>query len=84
VIEVADASLAFDKGQKLTAYAAEGIAEYWIVDVIRRQIEVHRHPESDAQGASYVTHWVADANSELPVTLDGSEIGQLRVHDLLP
>ena len=84
VIEVADASLAFDRGQKLAAYAAEGIAEYWIVDVIRRQIEVHRHPESDAQASRFATHLVVDANAQLRVVIDGKEIGQLRVRDLLP
>ncbi|MBC7779242.1 MAG: Uma2 family endonuclease [Proteobacteria bacterium] len=44
VVEVADTSLAFDRGIKAKLYAERSIVEYWIVDVKARQIEVHRAP----------------------------------------
>lgn len=44
VIEVADTSLEDDRGCKADDYAAAGIAEYWVVDVRGRTIEVHREP----------------------------------------
>jgi Uma2 family endonuclease len=44
VIEVADSSLRFDREFKAPAYAEAGIPEYWLVDVQRKLIEVHRDP----------------------------------------
>src|SRR3954463_6286017 len=45
VIEVADSSLARDRGLKAGLYAAAGIADYWIVDIAGRAIEVRRDPQ---------------------------------------
>ena len=50
VIEVAESSLARDRGQKLRICAERNIPEYWIADVVSRRIEVHRDPEP-AHGA---------------------------------
>lgn len=44
LIEVADSSLEYDRGEKLVVYAEAGIAEYWIVNLIDEQIEVYRNP----------------------------------------
>jgi len=44
IIEVAESSLAYDTGEKADLYAAAGIADYWVVDVVGRSIEVHRDP----------------------------------------
>lgn len=44
VIEVAETSLAYDTGEKAELYAAAGIADYWVVDVSARAIEVRRDP----------------------------------------
>jgi Uma2 family endonuclease len=44
VIEVAQSSLEFDLGRKLQLYASSGIPEYWVIDVNRRQVFVHRDP----------------------------------------
>jgi Uma2 family endonuclease len=46
-IEVADSSLRYDRREKLQAYAAARIAEYWIVDLVHGRIEVHTEPEND-------------------------------------
>jgi Uma2 family endonuclease len=56
VVEVADASLAYDRGFKASFYATAGIADYWIVNLKDRQIEIHRRPMKDAEadfGHSY-------------------------------
>jgi Uma2 family endonuclease len=42
--EVAQSSLNFDLGRKLRLYASIAIPEYWVVDVVNRQIIVHREP----------------------------------------
>jgi len=44
VIEVAESSLDYDCGEKSDLYAAAGIAEYWIVNLVDRRIEVRRDP----------------------------------------
>ncbi|MFI5379925.1 MAG: Uma2 family endonuclease [Tepidisphaerales bacterium] len=43
VVEVADTSLVFDR-EKAELYAAAGIPEYWIVNLVDHQLEVHRDP----------------------------------------
>jgi Uma2 family endonuclease len=55
-VEVADTSLATDRGEKAQLYAAAGIADYWVVDLNNRLLIVHRDPQSDPaspSGASY-------------------------------
>jgi Uma2 family endonuclease len=44
LIEVADASLPYDRTVKLLLYARAGIREVWLVDLVRNQVEVHREP----------------------------------------
>jgi len=44
VIEVADSSLQEDRRLKGALYAASGVPEYWIVNLVDRVIEVHRRP----------------------------------------
>ena len=47
VVEVADTSLAYDRGVKLRLYAQAGILEVWIVDVQHERVEVHRDPAGE-------------------------------------
>lgn len=47
VVEVADSSLHFDRREKGSLYARARIAEYWIVNLIDRVVEVYRDPEVD-------------------------------------
>jgi Uma2 family endonuclease len=47
VVEVSDTTLAFDRRTKSALYAGAGIQEYWIVNVVRNQLEVHREPGPD-------------------------------------
>ena len=55
VIEVADASLEDDREVKGPLYAENGIAEYWIVNLIDRCLEVHRQPRPDGTYADVRT-----------------------------
>jgi Uma2 family endonuclease len=48
VIEVAESSLAKDRGIKQRIYAQNGVPEYWVVDVVARTIEVYSQPSSGA------------------------------------
>ena len=48
LVEVADTSLAYDRGTKLPMYARAGIPEVWIVDLERERVEVYREPAEDS------------------------------------
>ena len=45
VVEVADSSLSYDRGEKADLYAQAGIVDYWVVSIPGREIEVHRDPQ---------------------------------------
>lgn len=47
LIEVADTSLRYDREAKSVLYAAAGIADYWIVNLAAKHIEVYREPRPD-------------------------------------
>jgi Uma2 family endonuclease len=51
IIEVSDRSLKYDTTEKMSLYAASGIADYWVVDVTGRQLLVYRDPVPDAKAA---------------------------------
>ena len=44
VIEVSESTLAFDREAKGLMYAQAGILDFWITNLVDRQIEVHRDP----------------------------------------
>ena len=44
VIEIADSSLAFDRGTKALLYATHGVRELWVVDVATKITSVHTGP----------------------------------------
>jgi Uma2 family endonuclease len=46
VIEVADSSIKFDRDIKAPLYAAAGINEYWIVNLIDDRLEIYRQPSN--------------------------------------
>ncbi|GAB5536701.1 MAG: Uma2 family endonuclease [Rubricoccaceae bacterium] len=48
LVEVADTSLIRDRFHKASLYAEAEIAEYWIVNLKDRVLEVHRDPAGDA------------------------------------
>ncbi len=81
LVEVADASIQYDRLQKRSQYAAAGIPEYWIVNLIDRRLEVFRDP---APGGDYqVTKNIA-ADGVVELIIDGRPISPLAVADLLP
>jgi Uma2 family endonuclease len=47
VVEVAESSLAFDREHKGSLYARAGIADYWILNLVERLLEVYRQPVAD-------------------------------------
>ena len=78
VIEVADSSLRKDRRIKAPLYAAQGVREYWIVNLIDDVIEVHRDPRGDAY-TTLTTH----RRGETVAPIDFPDL-LLAVDDLLP
>ncbi len=48
VVEASESSLRHDRVVKAHRYAMAGIADYWIVNLAERQLEIYRKPEPDA------------------------------------
>ena len=48
VVEVSETTLAFDRRHKASLYARAGVADYWIVNLVDRRLEVHRSPIADS------------------------------------
>ena len=78
LIEVSDASLAFDRKRKRVAYARAGIAEYWIVNVPERVVEVSQRPDRAAKRYRVARRARPGEYLTLP---DGTSV---RVADLVP
>jgi Uma2 family endonuclease len=49
IVEVSDTTLRYDRRRKASLYARAGIADYWILNLVQRQIEVYRDPIPDAR-----------------------------------
>lgn len=84
LVEVADASLERDRGWKKRIYAAARIPVYWIVNLIDRHVEVFTQPTGSGEQADFASRQVCQAQDTIPVVLDGKELGQITVADLLP
>ena len=85
VIEISDTSLDYDTNDKASLYASAGIADYWVVDLVNRQLIVHRNPQVDASKPFGFTY------ANVTVHLPGQNVAPLaapnssaRVDDLLP
>jgi Uma2 family endonuclease len=83
VAEVAESTLVQDRGLKKSIYAEAGIPVYWIVNLVDRQIEVFTQPTGPAEQPTYAGCEVIRADGEVPVVIDGHEVGRLAVKDIL-
>jgi len=50
VVEVSNTTLTTDLDRKAELYAGFGIADYWVVNLVDRQVVVHREPVADSSG----------------------------------
>ena len=85
VVEVGESSLALDRDHKGSLYARAGLADYWIVNLVDRVLEVYREPSPDTAasfGWCYRSVEVFGREAAVsPLALPGAHI---RVADLLP
>ena len=72
IVEVADSSLERDRA-KARLYAAAGVTEYWIINLLDKHVEVHREPQAGgyARVTSYgrggIMRMVAFEDVQVPV-----------------
>ncbi len=85
VVEISEMTLTFDRRRKGSLYARAGIADYWVVNLVDRQLEVYRHPVPDAGspfGFKYADQTVLQpADTVTPLAAPQARIV---VADLLP
>ena len=85
VVEVALSGLRIARGRKVAAYASGGIADYWIVNLVDRVLEVHREPARPGPALPrwrYLAVETLDAGGAVAPLAVPSAI--VRVADLLP
>jgi Uma2 family endonuclease len=85
VVEISDATLRKDRTLKAHVYAQAKIADYWIVNLVDRQLEVHRNPGADPSRRGRFRYAdvtiVAESGRIAPLAAPESPVA---VADLLP
>lgn len=84
VVEVADTIIKRDRGTKKRVYARAGITVCWLVNLVNQQIEVYTQPTQSGKQPNYKQHQIYHRDDRLPVILNGGEIGQIAVREVLP
>ncbi len=80
LVEVAESTLDRDRGEKRRAYASGGILDYWIINLVARQVEVYSNPAA----GDYRSLQVFKLGDEIPVLIEGVEVGRISASDILP
>ena len=84
-VEVAESSLAVDRQRKGSLYARAGLADYWVLNLVDRVLEVYREPVPDSTapfGWRYAHREVFDASAR--VTPLAVPVASIPVSRLLP
>lgn len=85
IVEVAESGLRLARGRKASAYARAGIADYWIVNLIDRILEVHREPVRPGPARR---HWgyaaIETLGAGVIVSPLAAPLARISVADLLP
>ncbi len=85
VVEVADTTLLYDREQKASLYARAGVADYWIVNLLDRGVEVYRDPKSMPQARyDWAYRSVLELTSGDHISPLAASQGRVAVADLLP
>jgi Uma2 family endonuclease len=87
VVEVSDTTFDTDMTEKAELYATASIAEYWVLDVVNRQLHVFRDPQplplpTELSATAYRRHDTFGPNDS--VSPLAAPTATVRVADLLP
>jgi Uma2 family endonuclease len=86
VVEVADTTLATDRGDKADRYAAARLANYWILNLLDRCLEIRQQStrtRASRTGRRYATVTVLEAGATATLRLGGQAVA-IAVAALLP
>ncbi len=84
LIEVADTSLFRDRRMKKRLYARAGFSIYWLINLVNNRIEVFTDPSGPTEEPDYRHRQDFGPDEMIPLVIEGREVGQLTVRDLLP
>jgi Uma2 family endonuclease len=84
LVEVADTTYLKDSGIKPRRYAHVQIPHYWVVHLDRRQVEVYRDPHGRHGKAGYGIAEIHRDAVEIPVVIEGKDLGRIAVKEILP
>jgi len=77
-VEVAESSLRVDRLHKGSLYARAGLADYWVLNLVARVLEVYREPVPDAAspfGWRYARREALDVTAQVtPLAAPGSRV----------
>jgi Uma2 family endonuclease len=84
VVEVDHHTKNADAVVKYHRYAAVGIPVYWLVDAEGLSVRVFGSPRGSGTGAGYEASRVFESGDELPIEIDGVEVGRVAVEEFFP
>jgi Uma2 family endonuclease len=85
IVEVAQSGLGIARGRKAAAYARARIADYWIVNLVDRVLEVHREPARPGPARRRWGYAAIEAlDGAAVITPLAAPSAGIRVADLLP
>jgi Uma2 family endonuclease len=85
IVEVAYSGLRLARGRKAMVYARAGVADYWIVNLVDRVLEVRREPARPGPARhrwGYASITVLDAGAAIAAL--GAPASPITIADLLP
>lgn len=85
LVEIAESSIGYDRTTKASLYAMMGVADYWIVNLKQKRLEIYRDPVSD-QRARYGYHYGSVITLGIDDVAAPLELpnANLAVRDMLP
>jgi hypothetical protein len=83
IVEVSESSLREDRS-KLARYAWENIPVAWVVNLNDRVVEVYTRPSGPVAPAGYRDVTPCGPDDDVPVVIDGHEVGRVAARGLLP
>jgi len=85
IVEISETTLRYDRQRKSSLYASCGVLDYWIVNLLDRQLEIRRSPVADSR--KEFGHDYADLSVYRPAEMISplaKPRSKIKVADLLP
>jgi Uma2 family endonuclease len=79
LMEIGDSTLLADRRYKGALYAQVKIAQFWLINLVKRKVEVYTRPRG---GKYQLVHEFAEGDA-VPLVLDGVQIDVIPVRDLM-